>query len=78
MEFDRVARRRQSGLPHNAGKLLEQLRCQAFLDRAEVVADRKDRRMLVPVTLAGDEGVQRLNEMHLNAPDRRRQHPADG
>ncbi len=77
MEFDRVARRRETGLPRNTGKLLEKVGCQALLDRAPVVADRNDRHMLVLVTLAGDEGVQKLNAMHLNAPNQCRQRSVD-
>ena len=77
MEFDFAARRREAGLPRTAGKLLEKVRCQALLDRAPVVAVREDRRMLVLVTLAGDEGIQGLSAMHLNAPNRHRQQSVD-
>ena len=67
MNLDNVARRGKPGFPRNAGELFQKFGGYIFFDSATVVADRQDRGVVMPVTLARDKGVERFEPMHAAA-----------
>ena len=64
MNLDDVARRGKPGFPRDAGQRFQKFGGDILLDPATVVADRQDRGLAMPATLARDEGVKRFEPVH--------------
>ena len=67
MNLNDVPRRGKPGLPGDTGELFHKFGGDVFFDSAAVVADREDRGVVMPVTLARHESVERFESMHATA-----------